>query len=76
MSDCHKKTVVKEDEKGNLTIGQLDFVDEEMFLIHEYNNATNSAVSNTEELLYEIKIALEQKLQQLKVSSTESANNL
>ena len=34
LDDCFKKTVVKEDEKGNMTIGALNFHDEELVLIN------------------------------------------
>ena len=32
-----KKTVVKEDERGNVTIGALNFEDQELILINQYN---------------------------------------
>ena len=54
LDDCLHKTVVKEDEKGNLSIGALTFKDEELHLINQYNNAMNSQVSTTEQLLHEI----------------------
>jgi len=34
LEDCYKKTVVKEDERGNMTIGALNFQDEELVLIN------------------------------------------
>ena len=54
LEDCFKKTIVREDERGNMTIGALNFQDEELLLINQYNKETKSAVSNTEELLHEI----------------------
>ena len=33
LEDCYKKTIVKEDERGNMTIGALNFHDEELLLI-------------------------------------------
>ena len=59
LDDCLHKTLVKEDDKGNLSIGALTFQDEELHLINQYNNATNSQVSTTEQLLHEIQISLE-----------------
>ena len=37
LEDCYKKTIVKEDERGNMTIGALNFHDEELLLINQYN---------------------------------------
>ena len=37
LEDCYRKTVVKEDERGNMTIGALNFHDEELLLINQYN---------------------------------------
>ena len=54
LEDCYKKTVVKEDERGNMTIGALNFHDEELLLINQYNQEASTAVSTTEELLHEI----------------------
>ena len=34
LDDCHKKTIVREDERGNMTIGALNFQDEELLLIN------------------------------------------
>ena len=34
LEDCYKKTIVKEDERGNMTIGALNFQDEELLLIN------------------------------------------
>lgn len=65
LEDCYKKTVVKEDERGNMTIGALNFHDEELLLINQYNQDANSAVSTTEELLHEIQISLQQRLQSM-----------
>ena len=58
LEDCYKKTIVKEDERGNMTIGALNFQDEELLLINQYNREAESAVSTTEELLHEIQISL------------------
>ena len=58
LEDCYKKTLVKEDERGNMTIGALNFHDEELLLINQYNQEAHSAVSTTEELLHEIQISL------------------
>ena len=65
LEDCYKKTVVKEDERGNMTIGALSFHDEELLLINQYNQDAKSAVSTTEELLHEIQISLQQRLQSM-----------
>lgn len=62
LEDCFKKTVVKEDERGNMTIGALNFQDEELLLINQYNRETHSAISTTEELLHEIQISIQQRL--------------
>ena len=59
LDDCHKKTIVREDERGNMTIGALNFQDEELLLINQYNKEAHSAVSTTEELLHEIQISLQ-----------------
>lgn len=58
LEDCFKKTIVKEDERGNMTIGALNFQDEELLLINQYNRETQSAISTTEELLHEIQISI------------------
>ena len=48
LDDCLQKTTVKEDDKGNISIGALTFLDEELLLINAYNQATNSQVATTE----------------------------
>ena len=63
LEDCFKKTVVKEDERGNMTIGALNFHDEELLLVNQYNREADSSVSTTEELLHEIQISLQQRIQ-------------
>ena len=62
LDDCAKKTEVKEDDKGNISIGALTFKDKELALINQYNSRA-LAFANSEDLLYEIKLALEQKIQ-------------
>ena len=76
LDDCLHKTVVKEDDKGNLSIGALTFQDEELLLINQYNHATNSQVSTTEQLLHEIQISLEQKIQVLQAHNFQAGDSL
>ena len=68
LDDCLQKTTVREDDKGNISIGALTFLDEELLLINAYNQATNSQVATTEQLLHEIQISLEQKISVLQAS--------
>ena len=62
LDDCAKKTEVNEDNKGNISIGALHFKDNELAMINQINFKT-LPFSNPEELLYEIKLSLEQKIQ-------------
>ena len=76
LDDCLQKTTVKEDDKGNISIGALTFLDEELLLINAYNQTTNSQVATTEQLLHEIQISLEQKIQVLQATHFNAADSV